>query len=229
MESDKQKNKNKILIPTSKIKESVKCENTKDAYKIFKHILRYEKYELKSQEHFWIMGIDSEEYVVCIYIAAIGANNRQIIDPVDMFATAINHNSKKIVLAHNHPDVNESPYLSNADFDLTNRLYHACLPFGIEIIDHLILADDTYYSLDENEYMNLIHTDWMYKTYQEIKPKIDRERKYYGDDKRAEGKEEGLKQGKIAIVKSMLKNNEDISKIIKYTGLSKEEIENIIK
>jgi len=32
----------KILIPTTEIKESVKCENTQQAYKIFKEILNYD-------------------------------------------------------------------------------------------------------------------------------------------------------------------------------------------
>jgi len=42
----------KILLPITKIKESVKCKNTKQAYKIFRDLLDYEEYELKSQEHF---------------------------------------------------------------------------------------------------------------------------------------------------------------------------------
>ena len=42
----------KILLPTTKIKESVKCENTKQAYKIFREILNFEAVELKNDEHF---------------------------------------------------------------------------------------------------------------------------------------------------------------------------------
>ena len=42
-----------------------------------------------------------------------------------------------------------------------------------------------------------------------------------------EGMEKGLKDGKIEIAKIMFKNKEDMEKIIKYTGLSQEEIENL--
>ena len=47
----------KILIPTIKIKESVKCRNTAQAYKIFRSLLDYEAVDLKKQEHFWIMAM----------------------------------------------------------------------------------------------------------------------------------------------------------------------------
>ena len=39
----------KILIPTIKIKESVKCCNTAQAYKIFRSLLDYEAVDLKKQ------------------------------------------------------------------------------------------------------------------------------------------------------------------------------------
>lgn len=42
-----------------------------------------------------------------------------------------------------------------------------------------------------------------------------------------EGRQEGRQEGKIEIAKIMLKDGESIEKIIKYTGLSKEEIENL--
>ena len=80
------------------------------------------------------MGIDSVGYVVCVYIAAIGADNRAIIDPVDMFDIALAKQSKKVIIAHNHPSETKKINPSENDFDLTNKLYHACLPFGIEII-----------------------------------------------------------------------------------------------
>ena len=41
-----------------------------------------------------------------------------------------------------------------------------------------------------------------------------------------EGKLEGLKEGLISLAKEMLKSNVSISEISRYTGLSKQEIEN---
>ena len=44
---------------------------------------------------------------------------------------------------------------------------------------------------------------------------------------REEGREEGIKETKINIVKNMLKDNLPIEKIIKYTSLTEEEIKDI--
>ncbi len=220
--------KMKILIPTTKIADAVKCKNTEQAYYIFRDLLEYEKYELKDQEHFWVMGIDQEEYVVCVYIAAIGAENRATLDPLDMFATAINHKSRRIILAHNHPAAYDAIDLCIEDFDFTDRLYHACLPFGLEILDHIILADKTYYGFSENQFMEMIYESLKYKTYIDVKPRIDKEK----EDCRNEGLEEGLEEGEeigiekrnIEIAKSMLKKNYTLEQIIEITGLSKKEI-----
>ena len=42
-----------------------------------------------------------------------------------------------------------------------------------------------------------------------------------------EAREEGIKQEKMQVAKEMLKDNEPIEKIIKYTKLSKEQILNL--
>ena len=223
----------KILIPTIKTKKPVLFKSPKQAYKIFKEIVGYEEYELKNQEHFWIMGIDSVGYVVCVYIAAIGADNRAIIDPVDMFDIALAKQSKKVIIAHNHPSETKKINPSENDFDLTNKLYHACLPFGIEIIDHIIVADKVFYSYAEHDEMNLIYKDLKYKTYDVLKPKLDEEKKNYGETKKIQGLKEGniigISKRSVEIARKMLSDNEDISKIIKYTELTADDIDDLKK
>ena len=44
-----------------------------------------------------------------------------------------------------------------------------------------------------------------------------------------QGKEEGLKQGKEEMARNMLKDNVDINTISKYTGLTIEEIQELIE
>ena len=223
----------KILIPTTQIKKSVIFKSAKQAYKIFKEIVGYEEYELKNQEHFWIMGIDSVGYVVCVYIAAIGADNRAIIDPVDMFDIALAKQSKKVIIAHNHPSETKKINPSENDFDLTNKLYHACLPFGIEIIDHIIVADKVFYSYAENTEMKLIHKDLKYKSYDVLKPRLDEEKA----DAVHKGKKEGLSQGKligmakekVGIAKKMLLKNKPIEEIIEFTELTADDIDDLKK
>ncbi len=55
--------------------------------------------------------------------------------------------------------------------------------------------------------------------------------KYYRDLKNSmdTAKEEGIEEGKIEVAREMLKEGESFEKIIRYTGLTKEQIENIKK
>ena len=63
------------------------------------------------------------------------------------------------------------------------------------------------------------------------KKMINTARNWGYDDGKAEGKAEGLEEGakakEIEIAQIMLKTKEPLEKIVKYTGLSKEEINNL--
>ncbi len=198
-----------IIIPASKIKKSVKCKNAAQAYKIFKDILGYEEYQFKNQEHLWIMAIDKTGYISCVYISAMGANNKSIVDPVDILTTSVLYRAKKIVLAHNHPNAYDKILLSPDDFEFTETMYYASRTLGVEVIDHIIIGDKVYYSFLENGYIELIKMRRYKKPYAEIEQELIEEKKKYGKKKLQqgiiEGNIKGLEQGKIEIAKSMLK------------------------
>jgi predicted transposase/invertase (TIGR01784 family) len=59
--------------------------------------------------------------------------------------------------------------------------------------------------------------------------KTDRTRKLEAEEVTKKGTEEVTKSNMIEVCKKMLANDEDISKIISYTGLSEEQIEEIKK
>ena len=62
----------------------------------------------------------------------------------------LDHEESWILLlngAHNHPSGNPAP--SASDMNETNKLKKACDIFDISLLDHIILADTTYYSFAE--------------------------------------------------------------------------------
>ena len=66
---------------------------------------------------------------------------------------AINNLCSGIVLCHNHPSGN--PHPSPEDDALTERLTRAAELLSIQLIDHVILCDKTYYSYaDEGRLRN---------------------------------------------------------------------------
>ncbi len=64
-----------------------------------------------------------------------------------MFREAALAGAASVVLFHNHPSGDPGP--SEADVALTDRLVAAGTIMGVELLDHLILADTRYYSFRE--------------------------------------------------------------------------------
>ena len=64
-----------------------------------------------------------------------------------MFREAASGGAAAIVLFHNHPSGDPTP--SSDDVTLTARLVEAGQLMGIEVVDHLVLADARYCSFKE--------------------------------------------------------------------------------
>jgi len=69
------------------------------------------------------------------------------VHPREVFREAVAAGASVLVLFHNHPS--GDPYPSTDDEALTRRMVAAGELMGIEIVDHLILADTRYYSFKE--------------------------------------------------------------------------------
>ncbi|MEC3881993.1 JAB domain-containing protein [Parapedobacter sp. 10938] len=70
--------------------------------------------------------------------------------PVDirtLFTSALLSGANKIVLAHNHPSGTLRP--SPADMNLTNKAVNAGELLDIEILDHIIITENSYYSFKD--------------------------------------------------------------------------------
>jgi DNA repair protein RadC len=65
-----------------------------------------------------------------------------------VIAAAIKHNASRLVFAHNHTGGTLRP--SREDLEITARLKTACAAVGIEVLDHVIVAEDGCFSLREN-------------------------------------------------------------------------------
>ena len=52
-----------------------------------------------------------------------------------------------MILLHNHPSGDPSP--SKADIDITKDINKALDSIGIELIDHIVIGDNCYYSFKE--------------------------------------------------------------------------------
>ncbi len=67
-----------------------------------------------------------------------------VADPKVIFRSALEHNASSIILVHNHPSGQLKP--STADINLTKKLVSAGKSLEIPVLDHLIFADNGYFS-----------------------------------------------------------------------------------
>ncbi|MFD0050319.1 RadC family protein [Actinomycetes bacterium NPDC127524] len=103
------------------------------------------------REHFIIVCLDTKNTPTCINTAHIGSLNASIVSIREVFKTAIVSNSASIIAFHNHPSGNPEP--SREDKEVTQRLVEAGKIIGIDVLDHIILGDDSFVSLKEKGYI----------------------------------------------------------------------------
>ena len=102
------------------------------------------EYGSNAVEQFGILMLDSKNRVLRIKLLSVGSLNSTVVHPREVFREA----AAAIILFHNHPSGDPSP--SRDDFQLTDRMLVAGEIMGIDVLDHLILADQTYYSMTES-------------------------------------------------------------------------------
>ncbi len=98
----------------------------------------------KQQEYFLTITLDGASHIINTRTVFIGTLNQSLVHPREVFADAIADRSAGIIIAHNHPSGTLSA--SRADIEVTQRLKEVSKLVGIELLDHVILTRDGFYS-----------------------------------------------------------------------------------
>ena len=76
---------------------------------------------------------------------ALGGTNFVNISIKDILAEPIKMQAPKIILVHNHPSGDSKP--SNADIDITKKVFNIAKMFDIELLDHIVLGNMNFSSI----------------------------------------------------------------------------------
>ena len=101
-------------------------------------------------ERFGVMLLDTRHRLIAIRLISTGLIDASLAHPREVFREAVLASASAIIAFHNHPSGDPTP--SQADFQITTRLKQAGVIVGIELADHLILADESYYSMKESRF-----------------------------------------------------------------------------
>jgi DNA repair protein RadC len=98
-------------------------------------------------EQFGLMMLDTKHRLIRTSVVSVGTLDSSPAHPREIFREAASACAAAIVLFHNHPSGDPMP--SRDDVELTRRLVQAGEIMGIDVIDHVILADTRYFSFRE--------------------------------------------------------------------------------
>lgn len=100
-------------------------------------------------EEFWILLLARNKKVIGKKQISAGGVAGTVVDVKIIFKHAIENLASMVILCHNHPSGNLTP--SSADIQITKNLKSGGKLLEIEIVDHIIIGGDKYYSFADND------------------------------------------------------------------------------
>lgn len=125
--------------------EVLEREQITDSKDVFE-ILQPHLSDLATEE-FWTIFLNHQNkiiYKTCLFRGGIAGS---VADIRVIFKMALEHFSTRIIVAHNHPAGSLRP--SPEDINITNRIKDAGRLLEIELLDHIIVAQNKFYSFKE--------------------------------------------------------------------------------
>ncbi|RLD17061.1 MAG: hypothetical protein DRI36_04760 [Caldiserica bacterium] len=102
----------------------------------------------KKKEYFIVLYLDVRNQEIGREVISVGTLNMNVVHPREVFEVAIRNHSAGIIVAHNHPSGAVNP--SKEDIEITKRIKNAGEILGIELLDHIIISKEGYFSFKEN-------------------------------------------------------------------------------
>jgi len=126
-----------------------KVSSSKDAYKGLKEL--YDLDIIEYCESSVVLYLNRANNTLGWKLISQGGISGTVIDPKIIYATALQCGASAIILSHNHPTGILSP--SDADKRVTKTIVDAGKLFDIQVLDHIIVTTDGYYSFRDEGLM----------------------------------------------------------------------------
>ncbi|MEO7311035.1 MAG: DNA repair protein RadC [Chitinophagaceae bacterium] len=103
------------------------------------------------KEVFVVLFLNAANKINGYQIISSGGITGTVADPRIIIKKALEENATRIVLSHNHPSGSTRP--SEADISLTKKIKEASGLMDIQVLDHIIIGNDKYYSFADEGLM----------------------------------------------------------------------------
>jgi len=99
-------------------------------------------------ESFFILLLNRANKTIGYAKISQGGITSTVVDVKLIAKYAVESLASSIILAHNHPSGNINP--SKADEEITNKSISALKFIDVNVVDHIILTSESYYSFADN-------------------------------------------------------------------------------
>lgn len=104
---------------------------------------------LKSdREKFICIRLNVKNQLISFEVISIGSLTSSIVHPREVYKGAIVENAASVIFMHNHPSGDPEPSMD--DIEITSRLKKAGDILGIDVLDHIIVARNGFYSFKQS-------------------------------------------------------------------------------
>jgi len=129
------------IVYSKKHGDRKQITSSNDAYQILKTI--WSK-QIDTREEMIILLLDRSNSVLGYHVLSMGGITGTVADLRLLFSVALNSLSTSVIMSHNHPSGNLNP--SKQDQDLTKKVQDAGKLMDIQLLDHIIITNNAYYS-----------------------------------------------------------------------------------
>ncbi len=102
----------------------------------------------ETKEKMITVSLDNKFKIICFEVIAIGSSSSIYTKPFEAIRAAIAVNATSVIIVHNHPSGDPKP--SSADKKFTTDMKKITDLGGMQLIDHIVVGDDCYYSFCED-------------------------------------------------------------------------------
>jgi DNA repair protein RadC len=102
------------------------------------------------RERFAVVYLDGRHRAIAVHDATTGTAGSCPVHPREVFGPAVALSATAIVVAHNQPSGDPTP--SAEDRAITERLRQAGELLGIELLDHVVIGEDRYFSFADGAF-----------------------------------------------------------------------------
>lgn len=114
--------------------QNIKIKNSQDVADLLMNEMKYESREIAK-----VILLNTKNIIQKIIDISFGGTNFAMLEPKDVLYEAVKAGLSKIIIVHNHPS--GEPIPSKEDINVTRRLISSAEIIGLEVLDHIIIAE----------------------------------------------------------------------------------------